>query len=286
MSKKEILLGAHVSIAGGIYKAITRGEEIGATVIQIFTKSSRSWTAKKLTSNEIQKFKDNWKNSKKIQQVVAHTSYLINLAAKNHSLEKKSIKSLSLELKRCEELGIPYLVLHPGSLVGQTEEEGIKKISQNLDSILKNSKGKTSIVLETTAGQGTSIGHTFEQLKKIRLACKEKNKVGVCIDTCHIFAAGYDISTKKGYHKVMKKFEKILGKKVLKVIHLNDSKGDLGSKIDRHANIGKGKIPKQTFSLIMNDKRFFTIPKILETPVQQEKDFVNEIKLLKKMIID
>ena len=284
MAKKEILLGAHVSIVGGIDKSILRGEEINATAIQIFTKSSRSWTAKKLTTDEIKKFKDNWKNSKIVKMVVAHTSYLINLAAKNPDVEKKSIKSLALELERCEDLGIPFLVLHPGSLVGQTEEVGIAKISKNLDSVLKNSKGITLIALETTAGQGTNLGYTFEQLKSIRSKCAEKNKIKICLDTCHIFAAGYDISTEKNYNEVMDRFEKILGKSVLKIIHLNDSKGALGSRIDRHANIGKGKIPIKTFELIMNDKRFEGIPKILETPVQNLDDHISEIKMLRKMV--
>ncbi len=286
MANKEILLGAHVSIVGGIDKSILRGEEINATAIQIFTKSSRSWTTKKLTTDEIKKFKDNWKNSKIVKVVVAHTSYLINLAAKNPDVEKKSIKSLALELERCEELGIPFLVLHPGALVGQTEEIGLAKISKNLDLVLKNSKGITSIALETMAGQGTCVGHTFEQLKAIRSKCKEKNKIKICMDTCHIFAAGYDISTEKSYNEVMNHFEKILGKTVLKIIHLNDSKGALGSRVDRHANIGKGKIPKQTFSWIMNDKRFTGVPKILETPVQNLDDYIPEIKMLRKMVKD
>lgn len=284
MAKKEILLGAHVSISGGMYKSILRGEEIGATAIQIFTKSSRSWFAKKFSSIEVEKFKDAWKKSKIVKKVVAHTSYLINLAAKNLEIEQKSIKSLAAELERCEDLGIPFLVLHPGALVGQTEEEGIKKISKNLDLVLKKSKGITSIALETTAGQGTNIGYTFEQLKNIKSQCKEKNKIKICLDTCHIFAAGYDISTKKGYNEVINNFEKILGKTTLKIIHLNDSKGNLGSRIDRHANIGKGNIPKQTFSWIMNDKRFENIPKILETPSQNIIDYIPEIKLLRKMV--
>ncbi|MFC1894421.1 deoxyribonuclease IV [Candidatus Dependentiae bacterium] len=284
MKKEVILLGAHVSIAGGLHKAIERGEKIGATAIQIFTKSSRSWFAKKLTEKETELFKIKFKKSKQIKIVIAHSSYLINLAAKDKEIEKKSIKSLILELERCHLLKIPYLVLHPGSHVGQGEEEGIKKIAKNLDAVLTNFKEKTSIILETTAGQGTTLGYKFEQLKKILSLCKKKNKIGICIDTCHILAAGYNIKSKKTYNQVMDKFEKILGKTILKVIHLNDSKTDLNSRVDRHANIGKGKIPLSIFKLIMNDKRFQQIPKILETPIQNENDFISEIELLKKMI--
>ncbi len=283
MKKTKILLGAHMSIAGGIHKAILRGEEIGCTAIQVFTKSGRSWSAKKLKNDEIELFKQTWKKSS-ICQVVAHAAYLINIGSKDKKTEKRSLKSLIQELERCEVLGIPYLVLHPGSHLGVGEDECMKKISKNLDTALKTVKGKVMIALETVAGQGTNIGYTFEQLKKIRLLCKEKKHISFCLDTCHIFAAGYDISSPKGYENVMKKIGKVLGFKSLKAIHINDSKTELGSRKDRHANIGKGKIPLSTFKLIMNDKRLQNIPKILETPIQTGKEYVDEIKLLRRMV--
>jgi len=251
MKKKKILLGAHISIADGLHKAIPRGEKIGCTAIQIFTKSSRSWFAKKLTDKDIEKFKKAEKESKQIKMVVAHTSYLINIASANKNTEKKSVESLAQELERCELLGIPYLVLHPGSHVGQGEEKGIEKIAKNLDHVLSKSKGKTKIALETMAGQGTNIGYTFKQLKKIRSICKQKSKVVVCLDTCHIFAAGYNFSSPEGYKKVVAEFAKTLGLGSLKVIHINDSKSERGSRVDRHANIGKGKIPRSVFKMIM-----------------------------------
>jgi deoxyribonuclease-4 len=284
MKKEKILLGAHISIADGLHKAILRGEEIGCTAIQIFTKSSRSWFAKKLSQKEIEKFKKTRKESKQIKMIVAHTSYLINLAAANAVTEKKSITSLAQELERCEELEIPYLVLHPGSHVGLGEEKGMKKIAKNLDKVLSKSKGKTKIALETTAGQGTNLGYTFKQLKKIRSLCKQKSKIAVCLDTCHVFAAGYDFKSPEGYKKVMAEFIKTLGVRSLKVIHINDSKSEFDSRVDRHENIGKGKIPRSVFKAIMNDKRLINVPKILETPIQDPTDYVDEIKMLRRMI--
>ncbi|MBD3273570.1 deoxyribonuclease IV [Candidatus Dependentiae bacterium] len=278
--KKNILLGAHVSISKGFDKAIEEGEKIGCTAIQIFTKSNRSWFAKKISDEEIENFKESLKNSQ-IKSVVAHASYLINLGSSKKEIEKKSIKSLETELERCEKLGIPILVLHPGAHLNQGEEKCIKQIAKNLDSILKK-YSKTKIALETTAGQGTNVGYKFEQIKKIRSLCKQKNKIGACIDTCHIFSAGYNISTPESYKKTIKNFIKIIGLRNLKAIHLNDSKTDFGSRKDRHANIGKGKIPKKTFELIMNDKHFSKIPKILETPIKSE--YPKEIKLLRKMV--
>lgn len=282
MSGKKILVGAHVSIAGGLHKAIKRGEGIGCTAIQIFTKSTRSWFAKKITKEEVELFKKAWKESS-ISSVIVHAGYLINIGSGKKSFEGKSVKSLTEELQRCEILGIPYLVLHPGASVGGEVEGCITRIAKNLDEVLEKVKGKSKILLETMAGQGTNVGYTFEQLKKIRKLCKNKRRVGICFDTCHIFAAGYDISTPKGYKETWDRFEKVLGLGLLKVIHINGSKRELGSRKDRHENLGKGKIPLKTFELIMNDKRFFNVPKILETPIGGEI-YGKEIKTLKKMI--
>ena len=283
MNKKIILLGAHISISGGFHKAIEKGEEIGCTAIQIFTKSGRSWFAKEITQQEIDKFQETLKKSS-IKSVIAHSAYLINLGSPKKEIEQKSIKGLKLELERCDQLSIPFLVIHPGAHLKSGEEKCLEQIAKNLSDILKKHKGKTKILLETTAGQGTNVGYKFEHLQKILNLSKEKNKMGVCLDTCHIFSAGYDIGTTKGYEKVMSEFSKTIGLKNLKVIHLNDSKTNLNSRKDRHENLGKGTIPISSFRLIMNDKRFEKIPKILETPVTTGNEYYEEIKLLKKMV--
>jgi len=285
MKEKGILVGAHISISDGFAKAIEYGEEIGCTAIQIFTKSSRSYSAKKITEEEIQAFKEAQKNSD-IKCVVAHTAYIINIGSSKADTERKSVASLKEELSRCEQLGIPYLVLHPGSHLGAGEEKCIKKISKNLDIALAKSTGKTKILLETMSGQGTNIGYKFEQLKQIRDLCKHKKLIGVCFDTCHTYSAGYDFGTPQGYKETFKEFGKILGLTRLKAIHLNDSKTRLNSRKDRHENIGKGKIPPKAFELIMKDKRFAKIPKILETPVDEKlTQHKREIELLKKLAV-
>lgn len=282
MKNETILVGAHTSISGGLYKSIEEGERLGCNVIQIFTKSSRSWFAKKLTPIEIDKFKEVQKNSN-IKTVVAHTSYLINLGSPKKEIEEKSIKSLSEELARCEELNIPYLVLHPGAHLKTSEESCIKQIAKNLDSVLRKN-AKTMILLETTSGQGTNVGYKFEHLRQIIDLSNEKNKLGVCLDTCHIFSAGYDISSKKTYDEVIINLKKIVGIRKLKAIHLNDSKTEFNSRKDRHENIGKGTIGLEAFKLIMNDERLKNIPKILETPVVQGDEYKKEIELLKRMV--
>lgn len=278
---KKILIGTHTSISGGFYKAIEEGEKIGATVIQIFTKSSRSWFGKKILKEDVEKFKSTLKKSN-IEMVIAHSSYLINLGSPKKEIEKKSIESLKHELQRCEKLEIPYLIIHPGSHLKTGEKECIKQIAKNLDIVLKEIKGNVQILLETTAGQGTNIGYKFEHIKKIRNLSREKNRIKVCVDTCHIFSAGYNINSPESYKKTFSKFTKIIGLENLKAIHLNDSKTKLNSRKDRHANIGEGELPKKTFELIMNDKHFKNIPKILETP--DSKLYAKEIEMLKKMI--
>ena len=260
----SLLLGAHMSIAGKLHQAIERGESIGCTAIQIFTKSNRQWGAKQLTDEEITDFKKAWKQSS-IQSVITHATYLINIGSSNKELEKKSIDALSMELDRSASLGIPYLVLHPGSYTDTDEKSCIDRISANLNKLLKKTSG-IHLLLETMAGQGTGVGYTFEQLAEIIKQSDFKSKLGVCLDTCHVFAAGYDFRTKKTYEEMWENFDKIIGLNKLKAIHLNDSKQDLGSRVDRHADIGKGKIGNNAFELLINDPRFFDIPKILETP--------------------
>jgi deoxyribonuclease-4 len=282
--KKNILLGAHVSIAGGLYKSIERAESIGCTTMQIFTKNNKSWLGKTISKDEADKFKHAVEKSK-LSKIMAHTAYLINIGSSKPEVEKKSIDALKHELERAEQLDIPYLVLHPGAHLGAGEEVCIKQIAKNLDKILSKATGRTKILLETTAGQGTNVGYKFEQIKKIRQLCKYKKLIGVCLDTCHIFAAGYKFGNEHDYEDMIKQFSKTIGIKQLKAIHLNDSKTELGEKKDRHGNIFMGKIPKKAFSLIMNDKRLKNVPKVLETPAVNGKDmYEEEIRLLRKKV--
>lgn len=265
-NKKPLLLGAHMSIAGGLYKSVERGESIGCTCIQIFTKSNRQWFTKPLKQEDIDAFKITLKYSTIIQDVIAHSSYLINIGSPNKAINKKSIESLSLELQRCQALEIPYLVFHPGAHLTSSIEECLKLIAENINIVLEQNSGNTMLLIENTAGQGTTIGCTFEQLAAIYKDIRKKSRVGFCIDTCHAFTAGYDLRTKETYNAFWKEFDKTIGLKNLKVLHINDSKKELGSHIDRHEDIGKGEIGLEGFRLLFNDKRFFDIPKILETP--------------------
>lgn len=286
MTKKEILVGSHISSAGGLHQSFERGESIECVTMQIFTKSGRSWFGSKISDEEANAFKAAAKKSS-IKTVVSHAGYLINIGSSKPDSVKNSIRSLIDEVDRCEVLGIPYLVLHPGSHLGAGEDNGIEQIIKNLEIVLDDSPGKTIILLENMAGQGTNIGYKFEQLKQIIDGCKAKyrKRLGVCFDTCHAFAAGYDISTQDSYKQTIKALDDVIGLDNVKAIHLNDSYGALGSKIDRHAPLGEGKIPLQSFEWIMNDKKLEGIPKILETPSDNEmKLWAKEIKLLRQMV--
>jgi deoxyribonuclease-4 len=258
-----------MSISGGVFNSLLYGEELGCTTIQIFTKNNNQWNAKELTTEDVKKFFES-QNKTKITPVIGHNGYLINLASPKEEVYKKSMESMLIELKRAELLGLPYLVMHPGSHLGSGEREGIKSISRSLNQLLKKTKGfKVKILLETTAGQGSSIGYRFEHLAEIIEKVKEGKRLGVCYDTCHTFAAGYDIRTKKAYQATFKEFDKVIGLSKLKVFHMNDSIKDLGSRVDRHEHIGEGKIGLEGFRLLMNDKRWEEIPKILETPKEE-----------------
>jgi deoxyribonuclease IV len=277
-----MLLGAHMSIAGGVFKAIIEGEKTGCTTIQIFTKSSNQWRAKELGEKELETYQAEQKRTG-ISPVIGHDSYLINLGSPDADLIRKSREAFLIELERCEKMKIPYLVTHPGSHLGQGEDWGLKRIAESIDWLHERTDGYgVKIALETTAGQGTNLGYKFEQLAQIMNQAKHPERVKVCIDTCHIFAAGYEISTPDGYKKTIAEFDRIIGLKYLAVIHLNDSKKGFGSKVDRHEHIGKGQIGEQAFRFIMQDKRFEQIPKLLETPKENEMDKVN-LAILRKL---
>lgn len=264
-TKHQLLLGAHMSIAGGLEQAIIRGDSIGCTAIQIFTKSNRQWHAKKITTDEALLFKATFKNSS-VKSIAAHASYLINIGAPNHETNHKSLNSLITELQRCELLQIPYLILHPGNGLGTPDKACWELIARNINHALSESPGKTILLLENTAGQGHNTGYKFEQLAAIIAQVKHSERIGVCLDTCHAYAAGYDLSTTDGYAQTWAEFKKHLGYKLLKFIHVNDSKQAIGSRVDRHEHIGKGKIGNLGFKLLFNDPHLFDIPKVLETP--------------------
>jgi deoxyribonuclease-4 len=259
-------LGAHISIAGGIDLAPARARALDCDVMQIFTKNQRRWKSRPFGEKEISLFHSNIKKNG-IKSVCSHTSYLINLGSPDKTQLAKSRIGFLDELKRAKLLHIPFLVIHPGSHKGSGEKKCLEIISQSLDwSIEKQPLRNLKILLETTAGQGTNVGYRFQHLRDIISLTKYPDDIGVCYDTCHTFAAGYDIRKKDIYNETFRTFDKIIGIEKLFVFHLNDSKKELGSKIDRHENIGKGLIGKEPFGFLLKDKRFQNHPMILETP--------------------
>ncbi len=282
---RSILLGAHMSIAGGIHTAVERGASIGCTTMQMFVKNNNQWRGKKLTDEDVATYKKLLQQSS-IGPVVVHDTYLINLCAVDKQILKKSRLALKDELDRCELLGVEYLNFHPGSHVGAGERDGIQRIAESLNLVHEQTKGfHVKSVLETTAGQGTALGYRFEQLRAIMDFVEERDRMAVCMDTCHVFAAGYDIATEEGYRTTFEDFDRIIGLDRLVAFHVNDSKRELGSHVDRHEHIGKGTIGKLGFRLLMNDERFQRIPKILETPKGPDmKEDVMNLKVLRGFV--
>lgn len=272
--------GAHMSIAGGVYKAITRGQDTTCDTIQIFNKSNNQWRAKELSDDEVEKYFENIKETG-VTVSCSHSSYLINIASPKPDLETKSRDALKLEMQRCEILKIPNLVLHPGSHVGEGEEAGMNRIADNINRMFDELGPDNHVVLalEATAGQGTNLGYKFEQLAYIIDKVEADEKMGVCLDTCHIFAAGYPIVDPKDYKKTMKSFDEIVGLDRLKIFHMNDSKREFGSKKDRHEALGEGEIGLEAFRNIVNDPKLKKVPMILETP--KEEDGLEDVRNLK-----
>ena len=260
------LIGAHQSIAGGIHLAFERAERATCRTLQVFTKNSNQWRSKPLSDEDIQNYKSAASKST-IRPVIAHSSYLINMCAVDPAILERSRAAFVDELERCEALGIPYLNFHPGAHMGAGIDDGLKRIVESLDWAHGETPGfGTKSVLETTAGMGSSLGHTFGQLRYIIDRVAQPERVAVCIDTCHIFAAGYDLRTEDAYRKTMREFDEVIGLERLVAIHANDSKKGLGSRLDRHEHIGDGAIGKKGFRYLMQDPRLRDIPKILETP--------------------
>jgi deoxyribonuclease-4 len=282
---KEILIGAHCSTEGGLHTCFERAEIIDATAIQIFTQNARQWHSSKIQPKIIEMYKMNMLKSK-VKTVISHDSYLINLCAKDEAIQKKSEHAFKGEIIRCHDLGIKLLVFHPGSHLGQGEELGLDKVADALNRLHEATKECDVIsVLETTAGQGTNLGYKFEHLKHIIDLIDNKERIGVCMDTCHIFAAGYDIRDKKSYKQTMSAFDEIIGFDYLRAVHLNDCKKECGSRVDRHEHIGKGNIGLDAFSFLMNDKRFGKIPKVLETEKSDDlHEDIENLTILKGLI--
>lgn len=281
----EQLLGAHTSIQGGVSAAVDLAEKLKFTAMQIFTKNNNQWKGKPLSDEEINSYKSKIKDSG-IKFVVSHDSYLINLCAKDEEILQKSREAFLDELNRCEMLDIPFLNFHPGAHGGNGEDYGIKLIAESINIVHAKTKNfKVKSMLEVTAGQGTALGYKFEHLAKIIDLIEQKERMSVCIDTAHIFAAGYNIKDEKEYEKVINDFDEIIGLSRLNCFHMNDSKKELGSRVDRHDHIGKGFIGIEGFRNIMNDKRLTHIPKILETPKGKEQlEDLENLSVLKSLI--
>jgi deoxyribonuclease-4 len=279
------LLGAHMSIAGGVGNALLHGKKVACDAIQIFTKSARQWAAKPYTKEEIEQFRVN-RQETGITTVIAHDSYLLNLGSPDAALRKQSLAAFIDELERCEVLGITNLIAHPGAHVGAGETAGIKTIAKSLDDVHKACPGyATKVTLEITAGQGSCLGYRFEQIGKIMDATNEIERLRVCFDTEHAFAAGYDIRTKEGYERTFAEFDEVIGIDRLAAFHLNDSKKEFNSRVDRHEHIGKGFIGVEAFRLLVNDKRFWGLPMCLETPKGLDlKEDKENLALLKGLI--
>ena len=261
-----MILGAHISTAGGLHQAFARGEAVGCNTVQIFSKNERQWQAKSLTEEQIAQFKAEATRAG-LSPLMVHASYLINLAAPGDELWVRSTEACADELDRCAQLGIPYLVLHPGAHTGSGTEAGLKRVATAVDLIVEAGHGgDVKLLLETTAGQGTCLGGRIEELAAILDLLRNPERVAICADTCHLFAAGYDLATPEGYTATFDRLIELLGLDQIRAFHLNDSKGTLGSHLDRHEAIGEGEIGLEGFRQLINDSRFCGLPMVLETP--------------------
>jgi len=267
-----VLIGAHMSVAGGLHLAFERAAKVGCSAMQIFTRNERQWQSRPLNEAEVEL----WQKARSTSQVgtiLSHDSYLINLASPQEEGWEKSLNAFKDEMQRCSILEIPYLVTHAGSHIGSGEEFALQRVADALNRVIDefDESGipgieQVTVLLETTAGQGSAIGYRFEHWGAIFEKLKRPERVGVCFDTCHVFASGYDLTTPEGYEATMAQFQRYIGLEKLKAFHMNDSKKGLGSRVDRHEHIGQGAMGLEPFRFIMNDARLTEIPKVLETP--------------------
>ncbi|MGZ6142940.1 MAG: deoxyribonuclease IV [Myxococcales bacterium] len=273
-----MLLGAHESTSGGLHEAYPRALADGAEALQIFTKSSRQWRAKEITPDDARLFRATVESAG-LPPASVHASYLINLGCGEGDLREKSIEAFTDELARCDLIGAPHLVVHPGSCADTAK--GLKAIAAGLDRAFAAHKGACKVLLETAAGQGSALGRTFEELREIRDRCKSPDRVAVCLDTCHVFAAGYDISTDRGYDETFQKFTIVLGIELLEAFHLNDSMKPLGCRVDRHEHVCKGEIGPLAFRRLVNDPRFRDVPGYLEIPPEGNRACLQRLRKLR-----
>jgi|SRR5579883_970453 len=259
-------LGAHLSVAGGLHKAVEAAVGLGCGTVQIFTKNANQWKGKPLSDDEVGAFRKAARAAK-LKYLTAHDSYLINLAAPGDDLYQKSIAAFQEEVERAEALGLSYLVTHPGAHTGSGEEAGLARVAAALDEVHTRCSGfKVKVLLETTAGQGSSLGARFEHLAYLLDRVKDPGRLGVCLDTCHVFAAGYPLRTDAEYDATFAEFGRVVGLKAIRLFHLNDSVKGLGSRVDRHAGLGLGEIGDHAFRRLVTDRRFRDRPMVLETP--------------------
>jgi len=282
---KRVLLGAHMSTSGGVYSAFARGVSIGCTTMQVFVKNNNRWQARPYTDADIENYKTEEAKAR-VAPVVAHAAYLINLCAPDLTILKKSRTAFADELTRCEALGIKALIVHPGAHMGAGESPGIKRIAESLNLAHRQTSGFSVLsALESTAGQGSALGYRFEHLRDIIDRIEEKDRMAVCLDTCHLLAAGYDIRTQGGWEKTIGEFVDVVGIHRLVAVHVNDSKKELGSRVDRHEHIGRGKIGLEGFRALMNDPRLVDVPKILETPKSEDMhEDVENMSVLRSLV--
>lgn len=273
---KEPIVGAHVSAAGGLPRAVERGIAVGCRTIQVFTKNSNQWAGKPLDRAEGRAFAKA-AGEAGLEPLASHAAYLINLASGDAAMRERSVDALADEIVRCDAAGIPFLVLHPGSHGGEGEEAGIDRIARGLDEAFRRApRSKASVLLETAAGQGACLGHTLDQLGAIRKRASAKKRIAVCLDTCHIHAAGYDLVSRDGWRRLMDEVERTVGVSLVKVIHANDSKKGIGCRVDRHERIGLGAIGEKGFANLMTEPLFASVPKILETPKSEDGSWDRE----------
>jgi len=273
-------LGAQMSVAGGLHNAFARGDEVGCESILIFTKSNRRWKAKPLTENDIEQFEETAAEHCHIWPVAVHASYLINVASPDSALWEKSYRALKIEVERAAAINAPFLTFHPGAYTDGDEESGLANIARALNRLLEETDGGDTIIcLETMAGTGTTLGHRFEHLAYLIGETGDHERMGVCFDTCHVFAAGYDLRTPEAYNETMTEFDNVVGLDRIGCFHFNDSRHEMGSRKDRHAHIGEGHLGRQAFANFLNDPRWSEHPAHLETPKIEEDDDGNEIEM-------
>ncbi|MCE9554321.1 MAG: deoxyribonuclease IV [Planctomycetes bacterium] len=272
-----------MSISGGHFRSVEIAKECGCDCVQLFTKNNNQWNAREITAEEVARFSDSLKEHG-IKHPIAHDSYLINLGSPDDVLWKKSIDAFVVELRRAAQLGIPFVVAHPGAYTTSSEELGLKRIAKGLDEVHRQTRGVESCcLLETTAGQGSNLGWRFEHLAAIIDKVKDPERLGVCFDTCHVFAAGYGLQTAEEYKQTMRELDQTVGVKQVKAFHFNDSKRERGSRVDRHEHIGEGHLGLEPFRFLLNDRRFAKVPMYLETPKGETKGVPWDVTNLKKL---